>query len=57
VMSRRSDPRMGETTFQLTNIRRSEPLRSMFEVPPEYTVREGPPSFEQRMGPPREPRQ
>ena len=42
VMSRRSDPRMGETAFKLTNLRRTEPLRALFEVPPDYTVREGP---------------
>ena len=53
VLSRRSDPRMGETTYKLTNIRRTEPLRSLFEAPPEYTVKEGPP-FEmmRRPGPP-----
>jgi hypothetical protein len=48
VMTRRSDPRMGETTYKLTNIRRTEPLRSMFEPPPDYTVKEGP-EFDRRM--------
>ena len=43
VMSRHSDPRFGETTFRLTNINRSEPARSLFEVPADYTVKEGPP--------------
>jgi hypothetical protein len=42
VMSRRSDPRFGETTFKLTRISRSEPLRSLFEVPADYTVRDEP---------------
>lgn len=53
VLSRRSDPRMGETTYKLTNIRRTEPLRSLFEPPPDYTLKEGPP-FEmmRRPGPP-----
>jgi len=42
VMTRRSDPRFGETTFRLTNINRGEPARSLFEVPADYTVKEGP---------------
>jgi hypothetical protein len=40
VMTRRSDPRMGETTYKLTRIDRTEPMRSLFEVPPDYTVKE-----------------
>jgi hypothetical protein len=50
VMSRRSDPRMGETTFKLINLRRTEPLRSLFEAPPDYTLREGPPGPGMGMG-------
>ncbi|HLX42837.1 MAG TPA: hypothetical protein VKR43_05360 [Bryobacteraceae bacterium] len=42
VMSRHSDPRMGETVYKLTNINRAEPLRSMFEVPADYTISEPP---------------
>jgi len=42
VMSRTSDPRMGETTYKLTNINRTEPAKSLFEVPAGYTVKEGP---------------
>jgi hypothetical protein len=38
VMSKHSDPRTGETTYRLTNINRTEPLRSMFEVPADYTI-------------------
>lgn len=38
VMSKQSDPRMGETVYKLTNVNRSEPLPSMFEVPADYTV-------------------
>lgn len=41
VMTRHSDPRFGETTYRLTNINRSEPARSLFEVPADYKVREG----------------
>src|SRR5262245_38763096 len=40
VMSKFRDPRTGETTYRLTNISRSEPDRSLFEVPPDYTFRE-----------------
>ncbi|HYO91768.1 MAG TPA: hypothetical protein VEQ40_09035 [Pyrinomonadaceae bacterium] len=42
VLTRHSDPRFGETTFRLTNINRTEPARSLFEVPSDYTVKEGP---------------
>jgi hypothetical protein len=41
VMMKRSDPRMGETTFQLTNVQRQEPDASLFQVPADYTVRQG----------------
>ncbi len=42
VMTRHSDPRFGETTYKLTNINRSEPAKSLFEVPNDYTIKEGP---------------
>ena len=42
VLSKNSDPRIGETTFKLTNIDRSEPNSSLFQVPADYTVEEGP---------------
>jgi hypothetical protein len=38
VMSKQSDPRSGDTVYRLTNVTRNEPLHSMFEVPPDYTV-------------------
>lgn len=41
VMSKHSDPRMGETVFHLTNISRAEPAASLFAVPADYTVKEG----------------
>lgn len=41
VMTRHSDPRTGETTYKLTNINRAEQVKSLFEVPPGYTVKEG----------------
>jgi hypothetical protein len=42
VYSKRSDPRMGEQTFQLTNITRAEPDASLFTVPSDFTVTDGP---------------
>lgn len=39
VMSRQSDPRFGETVYRLTNIDLSEPDKSLFEIPGDYTVR------------------
>lgn len=41
VMTRHSDPRFGETTYKLTNINRTEPAKSLFEVPSDYTIKEG----------------
>jgi hypothetical protein len=49
VMTRHSDPRFGETTYRLTNIDRSEPARLLFEVPADYTVKEGPPAPERML--------
>ena len=46
VMTRHSDPRFGETLYRLTNINRSEPAKSLFEIPADYTIKEGP-----KMGP------
>lgn len=43
VMTRHSDPRQGETTYKLTNINRSEPAKSLFEVPSDYTIKEAQP--------------
>ncbi len=41
VQSKHSDPRiLGEHTYRLTNINRSEPAKSLFEVPADYTVTE-----------------
>jgi hypothetical protein len=41
VMSKRSDPRIGETCYTVTNIQRSEPAASLFVVPSDYTVTAG----------------
>ena len=40
VMTRHSDPRSGETTYKLTNINRTEPAKTLFEVPAGFTIRE-----------------
>jgi hypothetical protein len=42
VYSKRSDPRMGVQTFQLTNIVRAEPDPSLFVVPADFKVADGP---------------
>jgi hypothetical protein len=41
VMVKTSDPRFGTTVEQLTNITRSEPDPSLFQVPSDYTVTKG----------------
>jgi hypothetical protein len=42
IYSKRSDPRMGVQTFQLTNISRTEPDSSLFTVPADFKVVDGP---------------
>jgi hypothetical protein len=44
VMSKTSDPRIGETTYRLTDIQRAEPAADLFEVPADYTIKSGPPA-------------
>lgn len=38
VLSKRSDPRSGETVTRYTNISRAEPPHSLFEVPADYKI-------------------
>jgi hypothetical protein len=40
VLTKHSDPRTGENVYRLQNIVRAEPDRSLFAVPPDYTVKE-----------------
>ena len=40
IMTRHSDPRMGETVYHLTEIRRGDQDHSLFEVPKGYKVEE-----------------
>ncbi|HEX8706836.1 MAG TPA: hypothetical protein VF723_01130 [Pyrinomonadaceae bacterium] len=42
VLSKHLDPLVGDTVFRLTNINRSEPARTLFEVPADYTIKEAP---------------
>lgn len=42
VMTKHIDPRFGENTYRLANIDRTEPARSLFEVPAGYRIEEGP---------------
>ena len=48
VQSKRSDPFVGETTYNVTNIQRSAPAAGLFTVPSDYTVKDAPPRFEKR---------
>lgn len=45
VYSKRSDPRMGEQTFKLSNIVRAEPDASLFAVPADFKLTDGPQNF------------
>jgi hypothetical protein len=38
-MTKHSDPRVGETTYRLVNISRTEPEKSLFELPAGYTIK------------------
>ena len=40
VVSKNLDPRSGDTIYRLTNISRSEPDPSLFQVPGDYTIKE-----------------
>jgi len=44
VMSKHSDPRFGESSFKLTNINRSEPAATLFQIPADFTIKEGGPA-------------
>lgn len=40
VMSRRHDPRFGETVYRLTNIQRGEPSPDLFKIPADFRIEE-----------------
>jgi hypothetical protein len=45
IYSKRSDPRMGDQTFRLTNLVRAEPNASLFSIPSDFKLVEGPQHF------------
>jgi hypothetical protein len=40
VMTKHSDPRMGETTYTMSSINRQEPAATLFQVPSDYAVQQ-----------------
>src|SRR5258705_15582 len=48
VLSKRNDPRFGETVYRLTTINRAEPDSSLFQVPAGYSVDSSLPRIERR---------
>jgi hypothetical protein len=40
VLTRHTDPRVGDTSYRLTGIVRADPAQSLFELPPDYTLKE-----------------
>ena len=42
IMTRHSDPRMGETVYSVTNVNRNNPDASLFQVPADYQTTEQP---------------
>ena len=52
MLSKHSDPRMGESVYRLTTIKRTEPDAALFRVPADYKVTEGPPRPPQGPGGP-----
>ena len=43
ILTKRSDPLIGDTVMQFTNIQRQEPDASLFQVPADYKITQGPP--------------
>jgi hypothetical protein len=42
VLSKRTDPRSGQATYELSNVQRAEPSAALFQVPSDYTVEDAP---------------
>jgi hypothetical protein len=40
LLEKRSDPRAGDRETRLTNLERSEPDATLFQVPAEYTIKD-----------------
>lgn len=52
VQSKHSDPRMGDTIYRLTNIKRTEPDAALFKIPADYKMLERQPPPPRRPGGP-----
>lgn len=52
VFSKYTDPRFGEQTYKLINIRRAEPDSELFKLPADYTIVNKPSSIEIKPKPP-----
>jgi hypothetical protein len=39
VLTERKDPREGDSSYRLVHVVRNEPAASLFQVPPDYTIR------------------
>ena len=42
VLAKRSDPRMGQSTYTVTNLQRTEPAATLFQVSSDYTTQDAP---------------
>ena len=49
IMSKHSDPRIGDTLYRLANINRSEPPRSLFDAPSDFGVTEEKTEFRRKI--------
>jgi hypothetical protein len=54
VMTRRTDPRFGETVYRLTNIVRAEPATTLFQIPSDYRQEDRKMDFHFREKPPQQ---
>jgi hypothetical protein len=50
VRTKQSDPRFGETSYEVTTLDKGEPSHALFEVPPDYQVKDGPTPISYRSG-------
>ncbi len=50
IRSTSHDPEFGDTSFRLTNINRTEPAKSLFQVPADYRVEDGPSAVRMEFG-------
>lgn len=56
LLSRRDDPRFGDTTYSLKNIRQTESDKSLFQIPAGYNAEKLPPAPPPEFAGPRAPR-